>query len=165
MLPIRIILCPTDFSERSAYAFDVACSMARDYRARLVALHVLEPPIVHSDLIAPVTNDAAYEETMRHRLSQLVKPQLRIQVEHVLSEGEPASEIIRFANGMNADLIVMGSHGRGGLARVLMGSVAEQVLRRASCPLMIVKAPIAFVPESGEFVPEETQAPSEASAR
>lgn len=153
MLPIRVILCPTDFSERSATAFDMACSLARDYRARLVVLHVMEPPIVYGELITPHASDLDFEQAVRRRLSQLVMPDLRIQVEHVMSEGEPSAEIIRIARGANADLIVMGSHGRGGIARVLLGSVAEEVLRKADCPLLIVKTPVATEPDNHEQEP------------
>ena len=77
----------------------------------------------------------------RGQLEQIRPLNPNIPVRHVLLEGDPAEEIIRHAAEARADLIVMGTHGRTGLARLLMGSVAEKVLRGATCSVLVVKMP------------------------
>src|SRR5436853_254987 len=124
MLPIHTILHPTDFSDRSAYAFKVACALGRDYGARLVLLHVVPlPSAVYGEVVVmpPVDDDPQQLEEQFHRL-QTADP--TIHVEHRLIEGDPVTEILEVAREMHADLIVMGTHGRTGLSRLLMGSVA-----------------------------------------
>jgi nucleotide-binding universal stress UspA family protein len=133
MLPLRTILHPTDFSERSGYALQLACSLARDHGARVIVLHVMPVPLVQEKRL--------YREEMAEELNRLGAPDARVQVERRLDEGDPATQILRVAMEIGCDLIVLGSHGRTGLGRLLMGSVAEQVLRRASCPVLTVKAP------------------------
>jgi nucleotide-binding universal stress UspA family protein len=139
MLTIRTILHPTDFSERSEHAFHLACSLARDHGARVVLLHVVSIPVVaYEGVVLPPPIEEATEDAKR-RLSQM-KP-AGIPVEHRVAEGDAAEMILRVAEEVHADLIVMGTHGRTGLSRLLMGSVAEQVVRRAPCPVLTMKAP------------------------
>ncbi len=143
MLPLRTILHPTDFSERSAYAFKVACSLARDYGARLVLAHVKSPPVVYGgELAAMPPEPPEVRQRVYEQLCQVRPADPGIQVEHVVKEGAPAEEIICLAQESHSDVIVMGTHGRTGLGRVLMGSVAEEVLRKAPCPVLTVKAPL-----------------------
>jgi nucleotide-binding universal stress UspA family protein len=139
--PIRTILHPTDFSGPSEFAFRLACSLARDHRARLVVLHVAEFP-------ANVYPEATRHEdpALRHpalwaKLRQLRPPPPEVPVEHRLAGGDPPEEVLRAAGETGSDLIVMGTHGRSGLKHLLMGSVAEQVVRKAPCPVLTVKAP------------------------
>jgi nucleotide-binding universal stress UspA family protein len=143
MLTIRTVLHPTDFYTHSDYAFRLACSLARDHRARLVFLHVATPPpvVTPTGIITEAKFDA-YKEQLGTALRQLQAPDPKLPVEHRLAVGDPATEILQAAKDVQADLIVMGTHGRAGASRVLMGSVAEQVLRRASCPVLTVKAPV-----------------------
>jgi nucleotide-binding universal stress UspA family protein len=140
MLPIHTILHPTDFSERSAYALHLACALARDHGARLVLLHVFErPSMVYAEGITPA-DDMLNEK--KAEFDQLTVPNVGGGIpERRLVEGDPASEILDIAREIAADLIVMGTHGRTGLSRFLMGSVAEQVVRKAGCPVLTVKAP------------------------
>jgi nucleotide-binding universal stress UspA family protein len=142
MLHIKTILHPTDFSANSEPAFRLACSLARDYGARLIVLHVAAPPVV---FYTPEMFPAPVEDTresVRERLL-LMKPRSpETPVEHRLSEGEAPGEILRAARETKCDVIVMGTHGRTGLGRLLLGSVAEQVLRRAPCPVVTVKKPL-----------------------
>jgi nucleotide-binding universal stress UspA family protein len=141
MLAIRTVVHPTDFSERSDFAFRLACSLAHDYGARLVVLHVAEPPMAVATegvLIPPPAFDL---EPLRARLQQLRPSDSKVPVEHRLVQGDAATEILRVAGEAKCDLIVMGTHGRTGLGRLLMGSVAEQVVRKASCPVLTVKTP------------------------
>ena len=142
MLAIRTILHPTYFSENSALAFRLACALARDYDARLIVLHVGGPPIViYGEGVLPIPTED-YLGTLRAQLLEVQPHGPKINVEHHLIEGEASTEILRAANEMKADVIFMGTHGRTGLARLVMGSVAEKVVRRAPCPVVTVKPPL-----------------------
>jgi nucleotide-binding universal stress UspA family protein len=150
MAPIHTILHPTDFSEQAAYALQLACSLARDYGARLVVLHVFRPPVVYGEGLIPPDLGSLKEEE-RDQLQRLQVPDVGVRAERRLADGDPAAETIRAARELGADLIVMGTHGRTGLGRLLMGSVAEQVVRKAPCPVLTVKTPL----------PEAAPAPAE----
>lgn len=141
MLPIHTILHPTDYSERAEYAFRLACALAKDHGARLVVLHVAIPPtIVYGEgVVPPVPPDN--DEHLWAKLEKVHSPIPNVVVERQLEQGEPIEEILRVAGDVHADMIVMGTHGRTGLRRLLMGSVAEQVVRKASCPVLTVKTP------------------------
>ena len=142
MSKIRTILHPTDFSERSESAFHLASSLARDHGAQLIVLHVIPPPVSHGEVVARQQPNG-YREQMCDWLYRLQAPASGVDIDHRLTDGEPYAEILRVAEDDSCDLIVMGTHGRTGLGRLLMGSVAEQVLRRASCPVLTVKTPFA----------------------
>jgi len=157
VLPIHTILHPTDFSEQSRPAFDLACSLARDYGATLVVAHVAPPPLAlptEGVVLGPVFEDTA---ELRARLEQVRPADPRVAVRHRLTIGPPAEEILAAAEEEKADLIVMGTHGRGGLSRVLMGSVAEAVLRKAPCPVLTVRVPLPA--GAGVAGPAEAAAP------
>ena len=140
---IRTILYPTDFSDNSANALEVAGALARDYGARLTVLHVKQPPITPSGVMTPEPFESPQEAAeLRKRLDAVRPNSLNVPAEHVLLTGDEATEIVRLATDEGLDLIVMGTHGRTGVGRLLMGSVAEQVLRRAPCPVLTVKQPI-----------------------
>jgi len=145
MLPIRTILHPTDFSAHSEYAFRLASSLARDYGARLIVLHVFERPLfIHGGVMTAPPEPPPPEEqrhTLREQLQRIKPPDPAISIEHLLEEGDPATGILQVAQERACDLIVMGSHGRTGLGRLLLGSVAEQVVRKAPCPVLTVKLP------------------------
>jgi len=150
MLPIRLILHPTDFSEQSGVAFQLACSLARDHGARLLVLHVTEPPraiVMEGVAMPPPELDLA---SIRQRLEQVRSGDSAVPIEHRLVEGDSAREILRVAVETKCGLIAMGTHGRTGLSRLLMGSVAEQVVRKASCPVLTVKTPLAAPLPSSE---------------
>jgi nucleotide-binding universal stress UspA family protein len=142
MLPLRTILYPTDFSEPSRYAFELAHALARDYGARLVVLHVGLPPVIaYGEGVLPLDLDA-YVLEANAKLRQIKSDDPAVTVEHCLvMERDPVPEILRAAEAMHCELIVMGTHGRTGLRRMLMGSVAEAVLRKARCPVLTVKMP------------------------
>jgi nucleotide-binding universal stress UspA family protein len=143
MLPIRTILHPTDFSTPSQYALELACALARDHGARLVLLHVGAMPVmVYGEGVLPVDTDA-YTLELREKLDKVQTPDPAIEVERrLVMVGDPVAEILGVAEDIACDLIVMGTHGRTGLRRALMGSVAEQVVRKASCPVLTVKMPV-----------------------
>ena len=144
MLPIKTILHPTDFSAPSEYAFQVSCSLARDYGAKLVVLHVDMPPVTIGEVISYMEPEEYKEKLWAefHRL-EASEPAIRdLRVETKLVEGNPAKEILKAARDIKPELIVMGTHGRTGLGRLLMGSVAEEVVRRSPFPVLTVKTPI-----------------------
>lgn len=144
MATAQTILHPTDFSEDSAYAFQMACSLARDYGARLVVLHVLEPVVMPFGELAVVPPEPEpSEEALREKLQQLEEATAKVRVETWLLKGDTVETILDAATDLKADLVVVGTHGRTGLVRLLMGSVAERVLRRAPCPVLVVKSPRA----------------------
>jgi nucleotide-binding universal stress UspA family protein len=143
MLAIHTILHPTDFTQNSDCAFQMACALARDYGAKLVILHVYPTPVVPavSSGVFPVPMEVPREKLLGE-LQEIKPPDPSVAVERALVEGEPAYEILRAAEEFDADLIVMGTHGRGGLTRLVMGSVAEDVTRKAKCPVLTVRKPV-----------------------
>jgi nucleotide-binding universal stress UspA family protein len=144
MLPIKTILFATDFSPRSAYAFHIACALARDYHARLLVAHAYQMPTYGSPEIPVMPPDPAeIEADLWKHLAELRPSHPGLCVERFLRCGLPAEEIVRLAAETHADVIVMGTHGRSGWGRLLLGSVAEAVLRKAPCPVLTIKAPAA----------------------
>ena len=142
MLPIHNILHPTDFSQRSEFALNMASALARDYSANLIILHVAQSPVImFTEGIIPPSAEGHLEE-VREQLARVEPADPNVNVVHQLVEGNPATEILHVAEMMNVDLIVMGTHGRHGLKRFLMGSVAEYVMERAACPVLTVKTPV-----------------------
>jgi universal stress protein A len=141
MMPVHTILHPTDFSEQSRCAFQMACSVARDCGAHLVVVHVMQPMAVFfgDGLVPP--HPEGYEEEIGSNLIRLHRA-VGLPVVHLLESGEPVEEILRVAHESHVDLIILGTHGRHGPRRMLMGGVAERVMRAAPCPVMMVKSPI-----------------------
>lgn len=140
MLSIRTILHPTDFSDFSKYAFQLASALARDHRARLIVAHVVSEPTSVS------TAAEKYVDYMdvKEKLEQ-IQARSKIRLQHRLLAGDPVEEICWLAKETRTRLIVMGTHGRSGLSRLLVGSVAEQVIRHAPCPVLTVKTPLRIV--------------------
>jgi len=142
MLPVKTILHPTDFSEHSQYAFRVACSLARDYGARVILAHVWSLHLYNSPEMGPIIPDPVMiEEELNARLHALKPADAAVAVEYRLCLGDAAAEIVALAKDEKCDLIVIGTHGRSGVGRLLLGSVAEAVLRRAPCPVLTLKMP------------------------
>lgn len=137
------ILVPTDFSNASEEALRWATSLARDTGAKLVIAHVEEAPMAYAGEL-PLTPDEATRDELRRSLAQTAPADSSVSYEHKLLVGEPATAIVDLAEREHADLIVMGSHGRKGITRLLMGSVAEAVVRKAKCPVLTVKQPAAM---------------------
>jgi nucleotide-binding universal stress UspA family protein len=159
MMLIRTILHPTDFSEQAQHAFAAACSLARDHSARLVVLYVRAPSVVAYGELGPIVSDPIQTPAdVEASLAALHLPDPGVEVEYRTAEGDPAAEVVRLAGVVGANLIVMGTHGRTGLGRLLMGSVAEAVLRRAPCPVLTLKAPL-FEGARRPVAPAEEAAP------
>jgi nucleotide-binding universal stress UspA family protein len=140
MIPVHTILYPTDFSGPSMAAFPFACSLARDCGARLVVLYVVPSPIGNEEIEERRDPDSYYKG-IRKLLHAVQPPEQNVNVEHRLEEGDAVTLILDTAREIHVGLIVMGTHGRTGLGRLLLGSVAEKVLRQAACPVLTVKAP------------------------
>ncbi len=144
---VKKILFPTDFSETAAYAWEHAATFAKEFEAEVVLLHVRVP--LHSTAEAYLSGEQwerLYQETAKEAAEQMqklvaegaLKPdQARIE----LRTGIAFEQIIKAAREHGADLIVMGTHGRTGLAHALLGSVAEKVVRKAPCPVLTVRHP------------------------
>jgi nucleotide-binding universal stress UspA family protein len=143
MLPIRHILIATDFSHDANRALTVAGDLARALSAKLTMLHVVQMPsyaflgggtfVPSPELTTDIINDAKrWLAAAKDRLGG-------ISVDTVCLDGDPAMLILRWAQEHAPDLIVVGTHGRRGLRRLVMGSVAEHVVRAAPCPVMTVR--------------------------
>jgi universal stress protein A len=148
-MQIRTILLPTDFSECGNFALSYAASLARTFKASIICLNVIEPivPTVgYSGMTEPLPiADIAeqLEDSAERELPKLAECDdcEGLNVEEMVVHGEAAAEIVRVGKEKGADLIVIASHGRTGLGRILFGSTAEAVVRHAHCPVLVVKPP------------------------
>lgn len=142
MITMETILYPTDFSADARPAFEVACALAKEGRGRVVVLHVERPPLTTlggTAGVPPLPNE--YDRQSSEEKLQSLQSPPGIVVEHRLLYGDPISVILATAQEIGADLIIMGTHGRTGVRRLLMGSVAEAVVRKAVCPVLTVRTP------------------------
>lgn len=148
MIVLKTVLVATDFGEPSAAALNYGRDLARSYGAALHVVHVAE------NVLARYAGDGSLallpqlqkevEESARKQLAELVTDEDRRQLHakaEVLTALGPADAIIEYAKSHKADIIVMGTHGRGALAHLLVGSVAERVVRTAPCPVLTVRHP------------------------
>jgi nucleotide-binding universal stress UspA family protein len=143
------IMCPVDFSDPSNHALDYALELARLFQAELWLVHVLDvqflSPYVVSELPSVVPGIDQLKENAEKDLEDLVKksreryPEVTIKSE--MLQGAPFVRLVEEAREKQMDLIVMGTHGRSGLSHLLIGSVAERVVRKAPCPVLTVKKP------------------------
>jgi nucleotide-binding universal stress UspA family protein len=139
MIRIKKILYPTDFSSYSNQAYFHAISLAEKHNASLTVLFVYNPDSTTTP--GSQGDEVADRRYWQGQLEQIRPVDTGIPVSHVLLEGDPASEIVRYGRDAGIDVIVMGTHGRTGVERLLMGSVAEKVLRDAPCSVLVVKLP------------------------
>jgi nucleotide-binding universal stress UspA family protein len=143
----RRILHPTDFSSGSRAAFRWAVELGRRHGAEVVIMHVvLATSAYEADLIGWPAFSEAYQAECRRwaegAVAKLVGRVRRrgVRATGVVVEGDPGREIPRRAASMRADIVVMGTHGREGLRRLLLGSTAEGVIQRVACPVLTVRA-------------------------
>jgi universal stress protein A len=133
---------PVDFSKHSAAALRHAVSVARENNAKLLIAHVLDERIFFSGTVLPANYAEILEKEARASLEKMAR---RVRLERgeyqfsLVWGADPARTIADQAKKLGASMIVMGSHGRTGLNRLLLGSVAERTLRYAACPVLIVK--------------------------
>lgn len=141
---VKRILVPMDFSESSTAAVEVAITYARVFKANVELLHVLADPTY----VLPAPLEVVTFPIDMDRISAEVEKRLGTEVERIRAAGVPCesstlmgrphTEIVDHAKKTGADLIVMGTHGRSGLSHAIMGSVAERVLHKAPCPVLVV---------------------------
>jgi nucleotide-binding universal stress UspA family protein len=136
MALIKKIIAPTDLSELAARGIAYAFSLAQEFGAELVVINVIAPD--EANYVSP-------GEIQEHKrmLDEFMEENFagggsKVSMRKVVEAGPPSSTVTYWAKNENADLIVMSSHGRSGLSRVLMGSVTEQILRTAPCPVLVV---------------------------
>jgi len=147
MQPFRTILFAADFSENSKEAFRAACVLAVENQTRLIVLHVVEPDWVPEDPVyfgQPIvqyfaTRDERRHEALKRKLGEVFTSSHPMDVQYHTKEGDAPAEILRMADEIGSDLIVMGTHGSTGLRRLLAGSVAMAVLRGAHCPILALR--------------------------
>jgi universal stress protein A len=151
MIVLKRLLVPTDFSEPSTIALQYAKAFAQTFQAALHILHVIEertlaygemisgslPPLDLSDILERTERDV--RDRLNHVLTEAERETYEVHL--VTLVGSPFVEIVRYAKAKEIDLIVMGTHGRGPIAHLLMGSVAERVVRKAPCPVLTVRHP------------------------
>jgi nucleotide-binding universal stress UspA family protein len=131
----RNILFATDFSETSELACQRAVELARQSGATLTIFHAYADPTALSEAWAVIDPRPDLERTLLHVASDVHD----VEIHRVIYMGAPAELIVEYAQQHNSDLIVMGTHGRSGLSHLLLGSVAEKVIRCAPCPVMVVR--------------------------
>jgi universal stress protein A len=144
---IENILVPLTVNKDSKNILDHAISIAEKFNAKIVVFHVLREPKMD---LSEINYESGFLQKIRKQQEEEVERELRslIPEEYYekynlsteMTSGQPFLEIVNKAKSLNADLIVMGTHGRSGLSHVLLGSVAEKVLRLAPCPVMIIRS-------------------------
>ncbi len=147
-LTLTRILVPTDFSDTSAAAVKYAVSLADAFGAQLHLLHVMEQPVqwqmaAEMAMVTAPVDDAALRARAETELAALLTRDERERYRAVCATevGAPFAAIVKYARRETIDLIVMGTHGRGAVAHLLIGSVAENVVRKAPCPVLTVRHP------------------------
>jgi len=149
MLPITKILCPTDFSEPSYKALEAANELARHFNAEIILIHILSPVFIYpaaaftpglaktSERSGVERDEMAYKSlsmTLKEKVSDSIKSR------SIMAKGNPAEEIARCAKEEKVDAIIIGTHGFTGWRHLILGSVAEKVVRLASCPVITIPA-------------------------
>ena len=143
MINLKKILCPIDHSDGSKEALKYAVSFAMKNEAKLYLLHVIDIRSFDESIDTMATqipNDETIKQ-LKTKLLECIPEEIRsdMQIEALVVQGVPFAEIISIAKGNNVDMIVMGTHGRTGLAHIMIGSVSEKVVRKAHCPVLTVR--------------------------
>lgn len=144
MKPFTTVLSAIDFSENSDYAFEYALTIASAFNARLVVMHVIDSLVYAPGFDMPSSFiedlDKEFSESAKKMMARFCESKLSGFSNHTtnIETGMPYLEIIRTAESTGASLIVLGAHGRSGLDRVVFGSTAERVVRKATCPVLTV---------------------------
>jgi len=143
MINLKKILCPIDHSDGSKEALKYAVSFAMKNEAKLYLLHIIDIRSFDESIdtmAAQIPNDETIKQ-LKTKLFECIPEEIRsdMQIEALVVQGIPFAEIISIAKGNNVDMIVMGTHGRTGLAHIMIGSVSEKVVRKAHCPVLTVR--------------------------
>lgn len=147
--PFKMILVATDFSEPAGLAVERAIDLAARYGASLRVVHAWDfPPIAYAAMGQMMVDVLPFEQAARTQLDALVKAlgERGVAVESTLCQGVAWDQIVSLAKQVGADLIVVGSHGRTGVKRAVLGSVAERVVRHATVPVLTVHGPPSLDP-------------------
>lgn len=144
MLPLRSIVVAVDFEEPSRAALRTATGLARELGASVTILHTVVDPnaflrpgsVYPAEVLATMRRDA--ELRLEQLRAESAVPGVEVST-HILAGGAPAQEIVDWARAISADLVVVGTHGRSGLGRIFLGSVAERVLRTSPCPVLVAR--------------------------
>jgi nucleotide-binding universal stress UspA family protein len=143
--PFRNVLCAVDFSQDSARALEYAASLARHAAGRLTLMHAVEPmPVAYDPMVGVafdiVGYERALEESGRSQLQKFAPEATAVgcEIDTIVARGKAYKEVLRVATERDIDLIVLGVHGRNALDRLVFGSTTEQILRRATCPILAV---------------------------
>jgi nucleotide-binding universal stress UspA family protein len=145
MKQIRQVLYATDFSAASRRALDTAMALAKSQKARLTIMHVLAPIVlVPEQYLDAMTMDRLQKQARQWSTRRLASVAMRakkagVKASVLLREGDAADQIVRACRSTKSDLIVMGTHGRRGLQKFFLGSVAERVVATAPCPVVTVR--------------------------
>jgi universal stress protein A len=145
-MDIRHILAPTDFSDYAKKALSDALELAQTFGAKLSLLHVVEPSPYLDGLIPSPTGADLLSDLERQASAELARvlpdtQEAKITVTRAVAIGSPSQKIVETAEAEHVDLIVMATHGRTGLSHLLIGSVAERVVRTAPCPVLTIRPP------------------------
>jgi nucleotide-binding universal stress UspA family protein len=149
----KTILFPTDFSLASDAALPHAEALAKQAGARLLIVHVEEPPLAYGGGELYYGLPEPDSERILKMLEEVKPKDASVPFTHRLTMGDPAGEIVRIAEDEGAEMIVLGTHGRTGVTRLLMGSVAEAVVRRAPCPVLVYRETPARLAKTKATVP------------
>jgi nucleotide-binding universal stress UspA family protein len=142
MIRLQRILVPTDFSESARHALTYGLSFAREYRAELLLLHVVEVvPVGYASDLFPAPMAAVFQEVSTYARAELAKlaevvRERGVAGRELVLQGKPSAEIVRAARAEVVDMIVLGTHGKGMLDKALFGSTTERVVRGAPCPVL-----------------------------
>jgi universal stress protein A len=161
MKTLKTILHATDFSDLAANALHAAYALARAHNARLILLYVVQPEeYCQGEFGLTPPEPEPPDEVILEQLKQMVPGDSTIQVEQLVKHGKLAEVIVQVAKKMCCDLIVLGTHGRKGLARLFYGNVADSVTRAAPCPVLALRSSQTEAKEDG--IEAETRQPQEA---
>jgi len=154
MLQVKTVLHPTDLTVASRHAFDLACQVARDRGARIVVLHVVPPP-----------NQNFAEVVIGNPLAGLQEIAPEVPIDTRVENGDPADVILRVAEEIKCDLIVMGAHGRSGLSHWLTRHVIDDVVQRAGCAVLTMRSPSSEKEPSVHEQSDEKEPPRRDAAK
>lgn len=148
MYQIKNILVPIDFSDYSKSALKYSLEFAKTFKAKLFLIYVVEPQIYPADFtmgqvaVPPIDSDMT--QIAKNELCQLIDSEIgkEIECEAIIKSGQPFLEINSTAGDIDADLIIIATHGHTGVEHLLFGSTAEKVVRKAPCPVLTLREPI-----------------------
>ena len=145
MVLLKNILLPVDFSESSLAATRLACEFALRFSAKLHVLHVIEDPMIYLPIFEtfPMPSRQQFEIYAQDRLENWLPDEFRQMVDYELYwyHGQIVSRVVEFARDHRMDLMIVGTHGRGGLNHAMLGSVTEKLIRSSPCPVLSVRSP------------------------